>query len=461
MHFVGIRIAQDFLKVVAAAGMGGEDETLGAEAIHAQFLLYLSEGEIDEFLETAGSTKSRKVVAGAAVRAGVVAAGEQKDGRPLTPGPWIFSGGIAEIEAAEGLDVAAEIQTARVLSGAALGVSVEVDYDVNGLRFGAQVVPYDDEVRPALAAVCGEERHAVHFEMSAFPGALTGGLGGGVLRDFALRIGRLRFCRWSGVRRGIGGCGVGWCGLGRCGFWRRACIGKAVICKGCCLRSRLRAARGGGAKCLNGSTIEAAIRGQPDRLLKEAYRAASGRPEYTGHRDAEAKRGQLRLNHADHVRIGSTADGRRHRGRLHERPQARPGAGSRRLSKRRSLAWKLTPGAWGRSAWRAALERRASRLREVRPRNCERDWGAGRPRNCERVRAGGRGGNDGRIRPDLLSSKSNSNASGSNGELFIFFSSQARANGVQCPNGLFNVRVRMPYGQHKTESRALRNCLNA
>ena len=45
--------------------------------------------------------------------------------------------------------------------------------------------------------------------------------------------------------------------------------------------------------------------------------------------------------------------------------------------------------------------------------------------------------------------------------MFIFFSSQARANGVQCPNGLFNVRVRMPYGQHKTESRALRNRLNA
>jgi hypothetical protein len=53
--------------------------------------------------------------------------------------------------------------------------------------------------------------------------------------------------------------------------------------------------------------------------------------------------------------------------------------------------------------------------------------------------AGWRGGNDGRIRPDLRSSKSNSNASGSNGELFIFFSSQARANGMQCPHGLFNV----------------------
>ena len=142
---------------------------------------------------------------------------------------------------------------------------MEVDYDVHGLWFGAQVVPYDDEVRTALAAVCGEERHAVHFQMSAFPGALTGGLGGGVLRDFALRIGRrgvggrrLGLC----VRRGIDGCSVRWRG-----FWRRG-IGKAIVDKGCRLRGGLGAAGNTGAKCLNGSTIEAAIRGQPDGSLK-------------------------------------------------------------------------------------------------------------------------------------------------------------------------------------------------
>ena len=229
-----------------------------------------------------------------------------------------------------------------------------MDDDVDGLWFGAQVVPNDDEVGPSLSAVCGEQRYAVDFQMSAFPDALTGGLAGGVLRDFALGIGgsgvcgrRLGFGRRSSVGRGIGGrgigrCGVGGCGLGWCSLWRRGlrrcgCIGKAVVSKGCCLRSGLRAARGGGAKCLNGSTIEATVRGQPDRLLKEAYCAASGRPEYTGHWNPETKSSQLRLNHSDHVRIGSTTDGGRHHGRLHERPQARPDAEPRGLSKGRSL----------------------------------------------------------------------------------------------------------------------------
>ena len=286
----------------------------------------------------------------------------------------ILSGGIAEIEPADGLDVAAEIQTAGVLAGAALGVSVEMDYDVDGLRFGAQVVPYDDEVRPALSAVCGEERYAVHFQMSAFPGALAGGLAGGVLRDFALRIGGSGSAAGGSAfgreqrRRGAASAGAArevrlQEALGRC-------IGKAVVSKGCCLRSGLRRRREArGAKCLNGSTIEATVRGQPDRLLKEAYCAASGRPEYTGHRDAETKRRQLRLNHADHVRIGSTAGGGRHHGRLHERPQARPDPGPRGLSKGRSLAWRLTPErrrpADGGECRRlgAALERRASRGR--------------------------------------------------------------------------------------------------
>jgi hypothetical protein len=284
----------------------------------------------------------------------------------LTSGPRVFSGGIAEIETAEWLDVAAEIQAARVLSGAALGVSVEVDYDVNGLRFGAQVVPYDEEVRPALAAVCGEERHAVHFEMSAFPGALTGRLGGGVLRDFALRIGWLRFCRWRlGLRgrSGIGGCGVGWCGS----------IGKAVVHEGRRLRSRLGAAGSTGAKRVNGSTIEAAIREQAGRFLKEAYGASSGRPEDTGHRDAEAKRGQLRLNHADHVRISAAAgESGRHHGRLHERPQVWPVSRALVLSKRRSLARKLMPGAGRRSALRASTELRTRLGRGATTKLCAR-----------------------------------------------------------------------------------------
>ena len=92
MHFVGIRVAQDLLKIVAASGMRGENEALRAKAVHAQFLLDLSEGEIDEFLKTAGSAESRKVVAGAAVGAGVVAAGEQRDGRPLPAVARILSG---------------------------------------------------------------------------------------------------------------------------------------------------------------------------------------------------------------------------------------------------------------------------------------------------------------------------------------------------------------------------------
>jgi len=100
-------------------------------------------------------------------------------------------------------------------------MSVEMDDNVDGLWFGAEVVPNDDEVRPSLSAVCGEQRYAVDFQMSAFPDALTGGLAGGLLEDLALRIGgsgvcgrRLWFGRWSSVGRGIGGCGVGWCCLG-------------------------------------------------------------------------------------------------------------------------------------------------------------------------------------------------------------------------------------------------------
>jgi hypothetical protein len=173
----------------------------------------------------------------------------------------ILAGGIAKNKPAEGLDVAAEIQTARVLAGAALGVSMQMDYDVNALRFSAKVVPYDDEVRAALAAVCGEERYAVHFQMSAFPGALTGGLAGGVLRDFALRIGG----GGVGGRRLGFGCGSSvWCISGRGvrwrSFWRRG-VGKPVVHKRCCLRGRLGAAGSTGAKRLNRPTIEAAIRG--------------------------------------------------------------------------------------------------------------------------------------------------------------------------------------------------------
>ena len=261
---MGIRVSQDLLKIVAASGMRGENDALRTNAGDAQALLYLREAEIDEFLKTAGSAESRKVVSGAAVRAGVVAAGEQCDGRPLPAIPRILPGGIAEIKPADGLDVAAEIEAPGVLAGAALGVSVEMDDDVNRLRFGAQVVPNDDEVGPSLSAVCGEQRYAVDFQMSAFPDALTGGLAGGLLGDLALRIGGSGICGrrlWFGRRSsvvgiggcGVGGCGVRWCGLGWCslwrrGFWRCGSIGKAVVSKGCCLRSGLRTARGGGAK---------------------------------------------------------------------------------------------------------------------------------------------------------------------------------------------------------------------
>ena len=127
------------------------------------------------------------------------------------------------------------------------------------------------------------------------------------------------------------------------------------------MRSGLRAARGGGAKCLNGSTIEATVRGQPDRLLKEAHCAASGRPEYTGHWNPETKSGKLRLNHSDHVRSGSTT-GRRHC-RLHERPQARPVAEPRGLSRGRSLPRRLTPKPGGRSGLDPTAGLRTSRGR--------------------------------------------------------------------------------------------------
>jgi len=107
MHLVGIRVAENLLKIVAASGMRGENDALRTKTGDAESLLDVSEGEIDEFLKTAGSAESRKVVAGAAVRAGVVAAGEQCDGRPLTAASWILSCGIAEIEPTDGLDVAA------------------------------------------------------------------------------------------------------------------------------------------------------------------------------------------------------------------------------------------------------------------------------------------------------------------------------------------------------------------
>ena len=185
-----------------------------------------------------------------------------------------------------------------------------MDYDVHGLWFGAQVVPYDDEVRPALAAVCGEERYAVHFQMSAFPGALTGGLAGGVLRDFALRIGgggvgglgsaRARRPVHQRVRRSIG------CSVRRRGFWRRGDRkGRR--------RQRVLLAGRAGRRRRHGREVperfdDRGCHSRADRrTLKETNRTASGRPEYTGHRDAETKRGQLRLNHADHVRTGSTA----------------------------------------------------------------------------------------------------------------------------------------------------------
>jgi hypothetical protein len=38
--------------------------------------------------------------------------------------PRILPGGIAEIKPADGLDIAAEVETAGILAGAALGVSV-------------------------------------------------------------------------------------------------------------------------------------------------------------------------------------------------------------------------------------------------------------------------------------------------------------------------------------------------
>jgi hypothetical protein len=55
MHLVGVRVSEDLLKIVAASGMRGENDALRTKAGDAQALLYLSEGEIDEFLKTAGS----------------------------------------------------------------------------------------------------------------------------------------------------------------------------------------------------------------------------------------------------------------------------------------------------------------------------------------------------------------------------------------------------------------------
>jgi hypothetical protein len=310
---VGIRIAQDFLKVVAASGMGSENESLGAKAVNAQLLLDLSKSEIDEFLETAGRPQSGKVVACASVGAGVVAAREQKDGGPLPARARILACGIAEIEPAERLYVAAEVETPRVLARAALGVPMKMDYDVSGLWLGAEVIPYDDEVRPPLAAVCGEQRYAVHFQVSAFPGALTGGLGSGVLGDLTLGIGGLRFGGWRGV-----GCRVRGCGIGSRGFRGCSGIGESVVREGSGLRSGRGAAGSMGAKCLNGSTIEAAVCGQADRALKEADRAARGGSKYAGDGDAETESGELRLNHSDDIGIGSAAKGGRRHGRLHE-----------------------------------------------------------------------------------------------------------------------------------------------
>ena len=170
-----------------------------------------------------------------------------------------FPAGIAEIEAAEGLDVAAEIQAAGVLAGSALGVSVEMDHDVNGLWFGAQVVPDDDEVGPSLSAVCGEERDAIHFQMRAFPGALAGGLAGGVSRDFALRYPRERF-------------GVGW-------WLRRSGSGMRRIVRG---RGRRRAPAGaasarpssaGGCRLPSGGAAETTHRGAPGRSGDPRHRS--------------------------------------------------------------------------------------------------------------------------------------------------------------------------------------------
>jgi len=132
----------------------------------------------------------------------------------------------------------------------------------------------------------------------------------------------------------------------------------------------------------------------------------------------------------------------------------RPGQLRNREGSRKDVPW---PGNWRpnredvadwKRPWNGVRGEEVGRPRNCcgrvpaggRPRNGVRGGGVGRPRNCcGPLPAGVRGGRGGRLRPNLLSSKSNSNDSGSNGELFIFFSSQARANVVQCPGGLFNV----------------------